>query len=166
MTIEISSKDCRTNNQACFRKLELFLKANPIPDKTTESEVRRLLLPFVENKLKPGEWILYDGNTVYNVKRLTKQFKALVCHYDYDNFTKYLYQFFTMSAGSISHYNQVGWFNIYPDLDSLKNFFRHNEYGEPVKGYPPSWHYDARQAAEAMHAVLFGVGTKYSYPHY
>ena len=166
MIIKINDKDCRTNNLVCGRKLKEFLASTPIPDNLKEVQVRKLLLPFVEGKLSNNEWILYDGNTVWNVHKLVKQLKTFVKYYDYDHFTKYLYQFIHMSCGSIAHYDKAGWLNTYPDLDSFKAFFKKNEYGEPVHGYPPSWHYDARKAAEGMHAVLFGPGIRMSYPHY
>lgn len=166
MEITIAEKTCRASNQAAFAKLQEFLKYNPIPDHASEPDVRKALLPFVETKLGPSEWILYDGNSVWDVKRLIKQFKTFVKYYDYEHFTKYLYEFFHLQCGSIAHYNKAGWLSTYPDLDSFKEFFIGNEYGSTVQDYPPTWHYDARQATEQMSTVLLGIGGRARYPRY
>jgi len=166
MEITIAEKKCRASNRSAFNKLEAYLKANRISDDASEPQVRKALLPFVEQKLAPNEWILYDGNSVWDVKRLVKQFKTFVKYYDYEHFPKYLYEFFHLQCGSIAHYNKAGWLGMYPDLDSLKEFFKRNEYGRTVQNYPPEWHYDARLAVELMHTELFGVGGKARYPEY
>ncbi len=167
MEITIAEKKCRASNQSAFTKLEDYLEGNPIPDHTSEPDVRKVLLPFVEAKLGPGEWILYDGNSIWDVKRLIKQFKTFVKYYDYEHFTKYLYEFFHLQCGSIAHYNKAGWFQTYPTLEDLKEFFGSNEYGTAVENNPPSWHYDARQATGQMATILFGKASgTHQYPKY
>ena len=166
MEIIIAGKRCRAKRDETIKKLEDYLKINPISDDTREVDVRKALLPFVEQKLGPAEWLLYDGNTVWDVKRLIKQFKTFVKYYDVKYLTEYLYEFFHLQCGSIAHYNKFGWFETYPTLDALKEFFKENEYGSSVMNYPPDWHYDARLATEQMHTVLFGVGGKARYPKY
>jgi len=166
MEITIAEKKCRASNQSAFKKLNDFLEHNRIPDHASEPEVRKRLLPFVESKLGPSEWILYDGNSVWDVKRLVKQFKTFVKYYDYEHFTKYLYEFFHLQCGSIAHYNKAGWLSTYPDVDSLKEFFKSNEYGSAVQDYPPEWHYDARLACELMSTHLLGIGSRAPYPKY
>lgn len=166
MEIIIGGKKCRANNQLTYDKLERFLEANPMPYQYGERETREKLLPFVEQQFNPNEWILYDGNSVWDVKRLMKQFKTFVKYYDYEHFSKYLYEFFHLQCGSIAHYNKAGWLGTYPDLESLERFFKSNEYGQQVRVYPPHWHYDALKATEAMHSILFGVGGKAPYSHY
>jgi hypothetical protein len=165
MEVTIAEKKCRVSNQSALNKLNLFLESNRIPDHASEPAVRKALLPFVETKLGPNEWILYDGNSVWNVARLTKQFKTFVKYYDYDHFTKYLYEFFHLQCGSIAHYNKMGWLSTYPTLDDLKAFFMKNEYGSEVQFYPPEWHYDARLATQQMTALLFGkTSGRHAYP--
>jgi len=166
MEITIAGKQCRASNQRAFTKLESFVENNYVPDDASELSVREVLLPFVEGQLGPSEWILYDGNSVWDVKRLMKQFKTFVKYYDYEHFTKYLYEFFSLQCGSIAHYNKMGWFQTYPDLISLKEFFKANEYGQAVKDYPPSWHWDAQLAVDQMSTVLFGLDTRARYPRY
>lgn len=167
MEIIIAEKKCRANNQATFNKLKSFIENNRIPDHASEPQVRKALLPFVEQNLGPSDWILYDGNTVWDVKRLMKQFKTFVKYYDYDHFTKYLYEFFHLQCGSIAHYNKAGWLSTYPTLDDLKEFFKKNEYGSTVQFSPPDWHYDARLATELMATELFGAtSSRQAYPHY
>jgi len=151
----VASKVIRCNNDCTMDKLKTYLKANPIADDVKEAEVRRRLLPFVEQTLGPKEWILYDGNTVWDVKRLMKQFKVFVKDYSANKFTDYLYEFFHLQCGSIAHYNKFGWLSVYPGISSFKQFFNRNEYGERVKDYPPAWHYDARLATGQMHKILF-----------
>lgn len=167
MEITIAEKKCRASNQSAMIKLKAFIQGNRISDDASEPQVRKALLPFVEAKLAPNEWIMYDGNTIWDVKRLTKQFKTFVKYYDINHFPKYLYEFFHLQCGSIAHYNKEGWFSTYPDLDSLKEFFSKNEYGQPVRDYPPDWHHDARLAAGIMDDILFNKGGGYaSYPKY
>jgi len=155
MKIIIANKQCRASDQNVFLKLEAFLKSNSIAQNANEVTVRKALIPFVQEELKSNEWILYDGNSVWDVKRLIRQFKTLVKSYTYEHFTEYLYDFFSLQCGSIAHYNKVGWFGTYPDLYILKEFFKANEYGKKVKNYPPSWHYDAQQAVDQMSTILF-----------
>jgi len=167
MEIIIAKKKCRASNQATFNKLKSFIENNRIPDDTNESQVRKALLPFVEQNLGPNDWILYDGNTVWDVKRLIKQFKTFIRFYDYDHFAKYLYEFFHLQCGSIAHYNKAGWLSTYPTLDDLKGFFKKNEYGNIVQFNPPDWHYDARLAVELMANELFGsTSGRPDYPRY
>lgn len=166
MEIYIGEKLCRANNQSAYNKLEVFLNSNVIPDNASEYDVRTALLPFVEKELTSNERILYDGNSIWNVARLIKQFKIFVKHYDYEYFPRYLYEFFHLQCGSIAHYNKAGWFMTYSDLSSLEGFFKSNEYRQSVWSYPPDWHYDARKATEAMHAILFGSGDRMPYPQY
>lgn len=165
MEIIIAEKKCRASNKSALTKLKTFIGYNPVSDDASEPQVRKALLPLVEDILVAGEWISYDGNSIWDVKRLIKQFKTFVKYYDYEHFPKYLYEFFHLQCGSIAHYNKAGWFSTYPDLDSLRAFFTHNEYGQRVKDYPPQWHYDARKATEAFDEVLFGGGYA-SYPKY
>ena len=166
MEIIIANKQCRTTNQSTYNKLTKFIKFNPIADSANESDVRKALLPFVEQQLGPNEWIMYDGNSVWDVKRLMKQFRTFVKFYNYEHFTKYLYEFFSLQCGSIAHYNKSGWLSIYPDLLSLKEFFKHNEYGSPVENHPPAWHYDGRLATQEMSKHLLGSGNYVPYPKY
>lgn len=155
MEITIAGKQCRANSQSCYDKLEMFFESCPITDDCREYDVRAILLPFVEQELSLKEWILYDGNSVWNVERLVKQFKILLKNYDDKHFYKYLYDFFSMQCGSIAHYNKNGWFNAYSTRDSLKEFFKSNEFGVPVKKNPPNWHYDALKATVIMDEILF-----------
>jgi len=166
MEITIAGKICRVNSQTVMKKLEIFLEANRIPDHASEPTVRKALLSFVEETLVSNEWILYDGNSVWDVKRLMKQFKTFVKFYDYEHFPKYLYEFFSLQCGSIAHYNKAGWLSTYPTKDDLKEFFKSNEYGLRVESHPPAWHYDGRLATEQMSDYLLGTVGYAPYPKY
>lgn len=155
MEIEINNKKCRTNSINTYNKLECYLDSNPISENASEYKVRESLLTFVQDYLRTKEWILYDGNIVWNVERLMKQFRTFIKYYDYEHFPNYLYEFFHLQCGTIAHFNKIGWLVKYPNLSSLKDLFKKNEYGKEVKDYPPDWHYDARLATDTMSKILF-----------
>lgn len=165
MELTIAGKPARVKGIETLNELKEFLVENPISDNATELEVRKALLPFVEHKLNTNQWMLYDGNTVWNVRRLTDNFKTFIKYYDVDHLTKYLYGFFHLQCGSIAHYNKQGWMDTYPTLNHLKEFFKGNEYGELVRSYPPSWHHDALKATDAMHSLLFNEDSQ-KHPNY
>lgn len=132
--------------------LHIYLDKFPnVP--TTESELRKILVPFVENTKLQG-FILVDGNSVWNVSGLLIDLEKLVSDYRVENFSKELYNFFSLRCGSIAHYNRHGWFGSYPTLESLKSFFKSNEFGQPVVDSCPEWDYDARLAQKFMAKIL------------
>ena len=105
-----------------------------------------------EHKLKAA--ILYRGNTVWDIDRLVKNVKTIVKHNDMLKMNGYTYKFFSLVCGSIAHYNIHGWIANYPTVDSLRGFFRCNEFGRPVVSHIPFWHSDGRKAATLIEEVL------------
>lgn len=114
----------------------------------------RLLLQEIIDIRKLKASILYDGNTVWGQWQLLPALKRVVKANDTQLMTKQLYKFFSLSCGSIAHYNLQGWAHQYPDTASLRAFFKKNEYGQSVKSHLSHWNSDARRVVEAMEIVL------------
>ncbi len=126
--------------------------------KGNESEDRLVIQEAIDrNKVKAG--ILYDGNTVWSYDRIVRDFKralrsgpSKVTEYgngDY-NLTDYLYDFLSLDCGSIAHFNKYGWIGTYPTKDDLKQFCRHNEFGQDILSHQPSWASDGQRIAKAV----------------
>jgi hypothetical protein len=58
-------------------------------------------------------------------------------------------------CGSIAHFNIQGWVSTYPTLDDLKEFFRKNEFGRPVRDDIQPWYTDALEIVDAIEQKLF-----------
>lgn len=125
-----------------------------------------------DNKLKAD--ILYDGNTVWSYDRIIRDIKrikkkGILGNAGYveiggmlrvpENSAKpilsdYLYEFLSLSCGSIAHYNKAGWIAEYPTVEHLKEFFRHNEFGQRVLDYLPDWETDAKRIVDTIERIL------------
>ena len=128
-------------------------KTNVFGQEQSESDLRRYLSIYVAENAS-NYWLLCDGNNIWDVKKLTRQFSKLLKNYNIGNLTNYLYEFFHLQCGSIAHYNKSGWFDEYSNKNRLKQFFQDNEYGQPVRDYSPHWHYDVREAQTKMADIL------------
>ena len=106
---------------------------------------------IVEHNLKAD--ILFNGNTVWNTKKLCTDAKRVV-NGGMAKMTYYLYKFLSLDCGSISHFGKHGWIETYPTVDHLRGFFQKNEFGQKVVDYIPSWYYDARKAAQEIEVIL------------
>lgn len=73
--------------------------------------------------------------------------------------TQYFYQFLSGICGSIAHYNIRGWVYHYPTVESLKSFFKRNEYGMRVLDWIPGWYTDAKRIVEEIERTLFPFQT-------
>lgn len=98
--------------------------------------------------------VMYGGNSIYPYEPLIRDFKKLIKDYQLVNFTDELYKFFSLSCGSIAHYNKGGWFDEYPTVEALRQFFRSNEFGERVSAYQPRWKTDAIKIAKEMERLI------------
>lgn len=120
-----------------------------------EAHARGILQGIIENNTFDSKFtVLFDGNTVWNTKRLLKDLKTIVKHDDMNKMTDYLYKFFSLSCGSIAHYNKYGWIDTYPTVSDLRRFFRRNEFGQSVLSYIPSWKSDVYNAVDKMTKLL------------
>jgi len=121
--------------------------------KNNEYDMRIMLQSIIDgNKLKAD--ILFNGNRVWSLKRIIRDFKralkskpCLVSEYGSGewNMTNYLYEFLHLACGSIAHYNKYGWIGTYPEKIDLKNFFYRNEFGRKVVDDIPGWKSDAHR---------------------
>lgn len=162
-TVDLIVENTETKKMHRFRakkpatkvELGIFLAKLPTAHFESESTLRLAVIPFVESR-KTDDWIMLNGNSVWNIKVLVRDMKRLLKKYDPKSFTEYLYQFFSLQCGSIAHYNKIGWFDEYPTPALLRSFFVKNELGQPVKGYAPVWHTDARLAQQKLDDLFYG----------
>ena len=99
--------------------------------------------------------ILYDGNTVWNETKLLRNLRSMVRSNNMNLMTKYTYDFFHLSCGSIAHTNKDGWLNEYPTIASLRQFFHSNEiFGISVLAHQPIWKTDAIHIVKEMNKIL------------
>jgi len=120
----------------------------------TDEWVSRKILAdiIVEHNLKAT--IFFDGNTVWNTKKLCTDVKRVVKGGMF-KMTDYLYKFLSLDCGSIAHFNKQGWIEEYPTVDHLRRFFQKNEFGKKVVDHVPNWYYDAAVAVREMEKILF-----------
>jgi hypothetical protein len=136
-----------------IQETEIILIKN-IPQLPTLSEsLARLKIQDCLDNEKVKVDILFDGNSVWSKKRILRDIKR-VKKYGMKSLTNYLYQFLSLSCGSIAHYNKYGWIACYPTLEDLRNFFRRNEFGERVLNYLPVWKTDAYRIVGEIEKVL------------
>lgn len=98
--------------------------------------------------------VLYAGNTVYGTKALVRDMKRIVKADDMSLLSNALYHFFSLACGSIAHFNKYGWIEQYPTVDSLRGFFKHNEFGENILSYQPLWATDRIKVVQELAKVL------------
>ena len=121
--------------------------------------------------------IMVNGNTVWSKERILRNLRRIIRHgrlYDKNRplyyplgsllrlpaggdpiLSKYFYSFLHLHCGSIAHYSIQGWIATYPTLGDLKEFFKKNEYGRPVREYIPWWMTDALNIVDAIERELF-----------
>ncbi|MBN2523657.1 MAG: hypothetical protein JXB24_10315 [Bacteroidales bacterium] len=117
-----------------------------------ESKARLLIQSLIdEQKIKAR--ILWDGNSVWSKRRITKDIRT-VLRKGMHTMSDYLYEFFHLCCGSIAHYNKQGWICEYPSIDSLRNFFEHNEYGSSVLVHQPYWAADRIEIIKDINQLL------------
>jgi len=141
----------------------------------SEGEARLKIQDFLEEHNIKAD-ILYDGNTVWNKKRIIANAKRIVEYGALYNHKKprfipigsmlrmptigdtilsdYFYSFLHLDCGSIAHYNKQGWVATYPELNDLREFFKKNEFGRRVRDDIPHWHTDAKRIVLALEKIL------------
>lgn len=103
--------------------------------------------------------ILYDGNNVWNKKRLLRDLK-IVIDKGMEHLSDELYKFVSLACGSIAHYDKYGWISEYPSLSALKRFFECNEFGQSVLQYQPHWATDRIAIIKEMSKMLNALSVK------
>ena len=139
-----------------------------------EAEARLKIQDLIEKHNIKAD-ILYDGNTVWNKKKILDNAKRIVKHGTLYNGEKpayvavgsmlrfpvvgdcilsdYFYHFLSQDCGSIAHYNKQGWVTTYPTLEDLKQFLLKNEFGQRVRDYLPHWP-DAKRIVTELEKAL------------
>ena len=149
---------------------------NTIPElyELSEPDARIKIQDAIDNNGVKAS-ILYDGNRVWSRKKIVRNVKRIVKegvlgHAGYipvgsmlrvpemgagkPILSDYTYEFFSLSCGSIAHYNKAGWIAEYPTGEALRSFFLKNEYGRRVIEYLPGWKTDAIRIVEEIEKRL------------
>ena len=80
-----------------------------------------------ENKLKSD--ITYEGNTVYSLKKIVRNYRKLQKDNSLENLTNAMYNFFMNACGDIAHYDKEGYRCYYDDsIIELENRLLKNAY--------------------------------------
>jgi hypothetical protein len=163
-----------------IEKAKSVLEGIPNLEMLKESDARLVIQEAIDqHNLTAG--ILYDGNSVWSMKRILGNLQTIIKNgrlYDKDKprwipiesmlrmptggkpiLSKYFYDFLHLQCGSIAHYDIQGWIAEYPTLEDLKQFFKKNEYGKRVLDYIPAWETDAKRIVEEIERQLFPFET-------
>ena len=140
-------------NKRHIEETEIILLKN-IPDlpTLTESNARLKIQDCLDNENIKAD-ILFDGNSVWSKKKILRDIRK-VKKYGMEKLSNYLYEFLSLSCGSIAHYNKFGWIETYPTIQDLRNFFRRNEFGQRVLNYLPIWKTDVQRIVREVEQVL------------
>ena len=112
---------------------ELITSLLPELPTMAEPQARLALQDLIDLKKLTTD-ILFDGNSVWSKDRITRDIRKVVKN-GMNSMTDYLYKWLSLQAGSIAHYNKLGWIDVYPTVDHLRKFFLKNEYGHRVKDH-------------------------------
>jgi hypothetical protein len=118
----------------------------------------RLMLQVCIDAFKIKAALTFDGNTIWSKDRLIRDVKAIIRADMVGGMGNYLYEFLSLSCGSIAHYNKYGWIAEYPTVAALRAFFLKNEFGQRVFVYIPNWKTDALKIVLEIEQ-LFGIST-------
>lgn len=129
------------------------LEVMPDVSGMTEAEAR-LKIQAVIDKFKFNVTVLYGGNIVWSFDRTIRDFKRALNAGSTTGMTHQLYQFFSLSCGTIAHFNAAGWAAEYPDRAALRQLFLKNELGARVLNHVPEWKTDAKRIVSEMETLL------------
>ncbi len=92
-----------------------------------ESKDRIIIQQCMDTKKFKSD-ILYNGNNVYSLNKIVKEYRKLQKTGTLENLSKTLYNFFTLACGDIAHYNIEGYKDYYNyDLKKLEeNLLRYS----------------------------------------
>ena len=113
------------------RTAELITALLPELPNMTEPQARLALQDLIDFKKFKTD-ILFDGNSVWSRERIIRDIRKVVKN-GMHSMTDYLYKWLSLQAGSIAHYSRLGWIDVYPTVEHLRQFFLKNEYGQRVK---------------------------------
>jgi hypothetical protein len=133
-------------------KFELFALTYNNFHSYQEPHIRKIIQEYLDHGDNYKLTVLFEGNSVYAKTPLLRNLKAIVRANDMSKMNDELYHFFSLSCGSIAHYNRGGWIAEYPTVDALRGFFRRNEYGQDVLSYQRG--YDRVEVVKEMCKAL------------
>ncbi|MFW6024992.1 MAG: hypothetical protein ACOCRX_01490 [Candidatus Woesearchaeota archaeon] len=136
--------------------VELILKKNAsFIKENNEKKIRKFIQEEIIHKHKFAQniVILYEGNTIINDIKILRDIEK-VKKRGMQAMTNNLYEFLHLTCGSIAHYNKQGWIAAYPTVESLKDFFKNNEFGERVLHHISNDNIDAIKTVEQIEDKL------------
>lgn len=134
----------RCSSEPLLFKLIACLKQSQT-DPQDECALRETLIPFVES-ISTKNWILVEGNSIYSPKHLSYDLLKLLNSYKVENFSDYLYKFFSLQCGTIAHFNRHGWWDEYQPASKFLKFVAELQ----EKTYTPDWYYDVALAKSLL----------------
>jgi hypothetical protein len=126
-----------------------------------EAKARVIIQDLIdEHDLTAG--ILINGNNVWSKTRILANMEQIkktgllysINHNEHPVLSQYFYQFLIL-CGSTAHSDINGWIHIYPTIERLKQFFKHNEFGKRVNESIPAQWTDVQLIVEAIEAQFF-----------
>jgi hypothetical protein len=96
---------------------------------------------------------MVNGNRVWSKKRIMKDLRNIV-RKGMNAMSDYLYEFFHLCCGSITHYDKRGWICCYPDLEAVRGFLLRNEYGQSALKHQLRWARDRIEILKEMYDIL------------
>jgi hypothetical protein len=138
-------------NQAEQKLWDAEMAPALIGDETTD---RLAIQKWIDkNGFKPA--VLYDGNNVVSKDRIITELKKILKRGTLHPMSDYFYQFLTLNAGSIAHYNKSGWIAEYGDSAAqLCKFFLCNEYGQDIVSNQPHWKTDCIEIGKEILSLV------------
>jgi hypothetical protein len=121
------------------------------PNLTGDEATDRLVIQkwIEEYRFKPT--VLYNGNGVVRKEKIVTEFKRILKRGTLHPMSDYFYSFLTLNAGSIAHYNKVGWIREYGNsAEQLCKFFLTNEFGSNIVSYQPHWKTDCIEIGKEL----------------
>lgn len=170
--LKISYRGHKTEKE----RAKQFLAEIPCLERMKEPEARLKIQDLIdEHDVKAT--ILVNGNHVWGTKKILRNLDHIIKHGTLYNrlkpeympvgsmlrmpvgskpvLSKYFYDFLHLCCGSMAHHNINGWVYHYPTVRNLKNFFKENEFGKPVRDWIPGWYSDAKRIVEEIEQKLF-----------
>lgn len=104
-----------------------------------------------------------NGAAVWSKDRIMRNLEQIIKNgtlYNQDQskppmLSHYFYQFLHLVCGSMAHVDVSGWIHKYPTVEHLKQFFKCNEFGKPVKEWIPKQRADAQEIVSTIEKALF-----------
>jgi len=153
LKLELDSRIAIYGSKSEIEAAEKSLADNDVDLSTLDEPLARLAIQGLidEHNLKAS--ILINGNSVWSRNRVIRDIRKVVKN-GMTAMTDYLYKWLSLQAGSIAHYSRLGWIDVYPSVEHLRQFFLRNEFGQSVKEHIPHRFTDSYLIAEEIEQIL------------